>query len=117
MHECDRVKDGTSYGGIGSDKLVLLRMMPKNSEIHIKDPAYETVAVYSVWTSWAKLPDEAERCERCARYRILNKNGYCKECQTHLDFEVYRRQEADKLLRGERERDYKDDPSTKKTIE
>ena len=88
MHECDAVKDGEGYG-----KLVLLRKLPrpKNAteeelKAYSHNP-FETVAVYAVWTRWVKLPDNAEKCERCGRYRILNNNGYCTECVKHYEYE------------------------------
>ena len=99
MHECDKVKDDSNVIGSVNNKLVLLKEIKpqitfdeKVLEITRteKYKQYESVAVYSIWTSWIKLPDGAEKCERCARYRILNVNGYCHDCLTHLNFEKKR---------------------------
>ena len=100
MHECDKVKDYQSMSNCGQ-KLVLLKKAGKGNKVlertdntktgsSNETDMFETIAVYSVWTSWTKLPDNAERCERCARYRILNKRGYCSECENHLKHEAER---------------------------
>ena len=86
MYECDKVKDNSNIRDdiYGYGKLVLLKA---NSPKKMTVEQYEPVAVFAVWTSWTKVPDNAEKCERCARYRILNKNYYCHDCQRHIDFE------------------------------
>ena len=92
MFECDKVIDGmnsSELSGTGYPKLVLLKKRPKpenmtkeQAEAHYRDE-FETIAVFNNWTYWLKLPDGAEKCVRCGRYRILNKTGLCSECCWH----------------------------------
>jgi hypothetical protein len=141
MYECDKVKDYSSdnYSNMNTigQKLVLL----KNETIKAEEnqtTRLETIAVFSVWTSWTKLPDGAEKCERCARYRILNVQGYCQECFRHLRYEEIQKnirenkwkpdtsqvksiektlEEIEEENKRQKREDYKDDDSTKILIE
>ena len=87
MYECDQVKDNSNMMSDGRNKLVLLRERTK-AEQALSAGIYETVAVFATWTAWIKLPDDAEKCERCGRYKIINKKGYCSECQAHNDRKI-----------------------------
>jgi len=94
MYECDAVKDNSNVMSDGRNKLVLLKekVRPKNmtkeEAQNFEGSKYETVAVFATWTAWIKLPEEAEKCERCGRYKIINKKGYCSECQAHNDRKI-----------------------------
>jgi hypothetical protein len=51
-------------------------------------PSYhhETLAVFQVWTFYHAVPVDAERCERCGKYRKLNDKGNCEECTNHFKY-------------------------------
>jgi hypothetical protein len=96
MYECDAVKDYSNIRDVVHGKLVLLRENPRPKNMTKEEAElferskYDTVAVFAIWTAWVKLPDNAERCERCGRYKIINKNGYCPECEAHFKHEQER---------------------------
>lgn len=57
----------------------------------------ETIAIaYRAWLHSKENQDEdydAESCEVCAEYRILDAEGYCSECQHHAEYYETRSQE------------------------
>lgn len=58
---------------------------PEDGTPHKMKPSYhlETMAVFQVWTFYHAVPLNAERCERCGKYRKLNEKGFCEECINH----------------------------------
>jgi hypothetical protein len=55
--DCDKVIDGTSSGmAERSPKLVIMRFDKKAKGEESR--AYETIAVFNIWTFWRIIPDE-----------------------------------------------------------